>query len=568
MKKHITKTFSFLLLVLITTFISCETLDLDVENSPNALAPEQANLDFFLNSMQLDLANFITGYEDSGFSSMSRIGMEPIRMLNGGGAIYRNLYDPGSLNEVWETAYSGILADSRTLIPLAEESQLYTHVAIAQVIESYVMLTMVDFFGDVPYSQAIDPSNLNPATDSGASIYAAIDSLLIDAINNFNREELSSPSNDLYYNGDESKWIKLANTLRLKLYLQTRKANTDPFNQAASTNVINSLVSAGNLILSPEDDFQYQWSTVSAAPDSRHPFFAKNFDGSGPSSNFYMSIYYMNLMANTYSTPDPRTRYYFYRQTGDFSNADIDSKDCVTKNAPSWYGADDIYCTVPNTNGMDGFWGRNHLDNSGIPIDAQFRTVFGVYPVGGPFDDDSFRNMVSTTAPSEGLTGAGITPILLSSYTNFMLAEASLELGTSGSARSYLETGIDQSISKTMNFGSSVASASSSFIPTNTDINTYKQEVLNNYDTGDKLEIIVEQYFIALWTNGIEAYNTYRRTGFPNNLPPSVEVEDAGVFIRSHWYPQNSADLNSSIIQKTDHSTPVFWDTNPEGFVN
>ena len=137
----------------------------------------------------------------------------------------------------------------------------------------------------------------------------------------------------------------------------------------------------------------------------------------------------MNLLANQYDNPDPRIRYYLYRQVSDFSAADVVTKECVTEiSTPSWWDANEPYCLVPNINGLDGFWGRNHLDDDGIPPDQQFRTVFGVYPVGGPFDDDSFRNVSGSTAVSEGLAGAGISPILMSSYTNFMLAEAALHL--------------------------------------------------------------------------------------------------------------------------------------------
>ena len=30
---------------------------------------------------------------------------------------------------------------------------------------------------------------------------------------------------------------------------------------------------------------------------------------------------------------------------------------------------------------------------------------------------------------------------------------------------------------------------------------------------GDRLNVIMKEYFIALWGNGIESYNNYRRTG-------------------------------------------------------
>lgn len=565
MNTYIRKTFSYILLLTIFITSSCETLDLDVEDNPNVLLTNQADIDFFLNSIQIGLANFISGFENNQSVGISRMGMEPVRMLHGSGPTYRTLYTPGNIDRVWNTAYATVLTDIRTMAPLAEQQGLYTHIAISQIIESYIMLTLVDYFGNVPYSEAILGSdNINPKLDSGESIYEAVDVLLLEAIDNLNKEESAEPKNDLYYNNDENKWIKLANTLRLKLYLQTRKANGSFFNETKSTNVINELIANDNLILSSEDDFQFQWSTNNSAPDSRHPYFAKNF-GPGPNSNFYFSNYYMNLMVNKYTINDPRTRYYFYRQTEDFNNANVSTKTCVTQNRPPWYDITDVFCTVPGTDDMDGFWGRDHLDEDGTPPDSQFRTVFGVFPVGGPFDDDSFRNMTSATASSEGLSGAGITPILLASYTNFMLAEASLELGTSGNAKTYLETGISESITKTITFSNSVA-ANSSFIPNTQDIQTYTTAVLNDYDN-NSLKVIVEQYFIAAWTNGIEVYNTYRRTGQPNDVTPALDVEDPGSFIRSHWYPSNAADRNSNIDQKNNLSTQVFWDTNPEGFV-
>jgi hypothetical protein len=151
-----------------------------------------------------------------------------------------------------------------------------------------------------------------------------------------------------------------------------------------------------------------------------------------------------------------------------------------------------------------------------------------------------------------------------------MLAEASLTLGTSGDPLAYLEAGMRESITKTMDFGASVAKGNSR-IPDATAINNYVAAVKDAYINGDdstKLEIIVQQYFIALWTNGIEAYNTYRRTGKPGKLQPTVKLQDPGVFIRSNWYPQSAESNNSNITQKTGVTNPVFWDTNPEGFVD
>lgn len=577
---------AFSLLIL----VGCETTELDVVDSPNDLSPAQASVDFFLNQVQLMTAQVHSGEEGRAENGLSQFGMEPVRIQHGFGPNYRENYAPSDYDRVWDNVYARALIDIRTMNTVAEEGEQFTHIAIGQILEAYLMMSMVDFFGDVPYSEAARGSEgiLNPAVDSGADIYAALDQLLLDAIANLNRQEFVLPANDLFYGGDESQWVKVANTMRLKLYLQTRLVNP-----SESTSVINSLIADGDLILDPADDFFFQWGTNLAAPDSRHPYFDANFDGAGPSSDFYTCNYFMDLMANQYGEPDPRIRYYFYRQQGDFSAADVVTKECVTfVGIPAWWDSSDPYCLVPATNGLDGYWGRNHLDDDGIPPDDQLRTVLGVYPAGGPFDDDSFRNVAGSTAVNEGLVGAGISPLLMSSYTYFMLAEAALELGTTGDARTYLEQGIRQSINLVVNFGERLGSTvldrvlieddpdtpeneertvRDFYVPTTTQIDSHVNEILTAYDAGndtDKLRIIVEQYFIALWGSGIEAYNTYRRTGQPDDVTPAFTLADPGTFLRSHWYSQTATNSNINLTQKSAPDTPVFWDTNPDGFVD
>ncbi|WPR71705.1 SusD/RagB family nutrient-binding outer membrane lipoprotein [Flavobacterium sp. NG2] len=574
MKNILQKTYKILIFTLFLGLQSCETTDIELKENPNNVSNETADVDLYLNSIQLGLANFITGYEGENEYGMSELGMKPVRMLHQNAVSYRDFYSPSLFDKAWKTAYSKVLTDIRAMTPLALKEKKYTHVAIGQIIESYVMMTLVDYFGDVPYTEAIKGTMYpNPKVDSGASIYKAIDLLLIDAISNLEKNEVSLPSKDLYYNGGSSKenWIKVAKTIRLKLYLQTRIANSPDFGSLKSKSIINELIQDNDLILTSSEDFLFKWSTNSSAPDSRHPYFEKNFGGSGPSSNFYMANYYMDLMANKYpNNRDPRIRYYFYRQRSDFSTATVVTKSCVTQNQPAWYGTEYTYCTVPSTNGLSGYWGRDHGDNDGIPPDERDRTLFGVYPVGGEFDKSDFENLSGSDAPSIGLKGAGITPILMSSFTYFMLAEASLTIGTTGNPLEYLEAGMRESITTTMEFGSSVAKGNSR-IPTTTAINDYINAVKDEFNAGNnskKLEIIVQQYFIALWTNGIEAYNTYRRTGKPEKLQLTVKIQNPGIFIRSNWYPQTTTSNNSNIKQKAGVSTPVFWDTNPEGFVD
>jgi hypothetical protein len=68
----------------------------------------------------------------------------------------------------------------------------------------------------------------------------------------------------------------------------------------------------------------------------------------------------------------------------------------------------------------------------------------------------------------------------------------------------------------------------------------------------------MKEYYIALWGNGIEAYNMYRRTGKPNNMAPALE-STPGPFMSSFFYPADYVNRNKNATQKTI-TDRVFWD--------
>ncbi|QKX03753.1 SusD/RagB family nutrient-binding outer membrane lipoprotein [Aquimarina sp. TRL1] len=555
--KKITKGITFLSFALIIS--SCETTELEILDDPNALTPNQADIDLFLNSAEIELS---TIFDREG---LSELGMEVTRILHGFGPTYNNAYAPSTTNNLWTISYAGILADLRAIRPIAEEGQLYTHVGISQTLEAYVIMALVDYFGDIPYSEALNGAEFpNPKLDNGSDVYKEAEKLLNEALVNFTKEELRKPSSDLFYGGDKSKWIKFTNTVKLKLHLQTRLVDSEAGSK------INALISEGNLILDAADDFVFKYSATDANPDSRHPLFGRNFDAAADVSD-YMSNSYMVLLKNDYISGDPRTRYYFYRQSLDFTT-DPNENECVTIARPTHYSSEDTYC-----NPGDGYWGRDHFDNDGIPPDGGKRTTWGVYPVGGQFD---YNQGEAVSGRQIGLKGAGIAPILLSSFTNFMLAEASLKSGVSGDPKSYLEAGIRQSINKVIELGSTTPEMEIELVaddpdtPENerktvreiygsssADIDLYIEKVLERYDSlsgDDRLELVVIEYFKALFGNGLEAYNTYRRTGFPSNLQPALEPQP-GEFINSFFYPEELFQQNSNVDQKPNQAVRVFW---------
>ncbi len=547
MKKTIILLSVTLLLGMLTG--ACEFFDLDLTADPDEVSLEDANPDFALNNMQVEMKNFLSNDDPPNWRGVNRLGMEVTRMIIKWGGTYENAYNPTEFDQVWTRAYEGLLMDAHTFLPIYEENEWWIHAGITKVMQAYILVTLVDFFGDVPWTQSFDATNFNPAADDDASVYDVALAKLDEAIADLGKESLATPSNDLFYDGDPDAWITLAKTLKLKIHLNLRMVDA-----SGSTAAINSLIADGDLISSPEQNWIFHYSRVTDNPDSRHPFFMYNYLNGG---NTYMANYFMWTLYEEKDVVDPRIRYYFYRQRT-ASSEDFQELPCFGTDRPSHYPPEIPYCTLP-----DGYWGRDHLDDDGIPPDTRARTLWGVYPAGGEFDMDQG---LPASAVS-GLQGAGAEMLMLDSYVKFMLAESAIALGTNGDAKQLLLEAVEASISHVMAFGEEIADQA--YIPTQQDIDDYLAEVGTLYDDAstdaERLEVVVKEYYIALFGNGVEVYNLVKRTAMPSNLQPAL-LENPGDFPRTFNYPANCVNLNSSISQKP-HTVQVFWDTNPAGII-
>ena len=531
-------------------YTSCETTELEITSDPNFLSPEDANVDLFINGVQEDFARFVQGFGD--------IGSEMTRIDYMSGRNYANVYTPQTFNGLWRSAYQGMREDIRVMKSLAgtgtADAKFRYQVGMARVMEAYVMVTLVDFFGDVPYTESLRAddldleSRLNPRKTPGSDIYDAMFAQLDDAIADFQSGQ-AAPDNDFFYNGDASKWIKAANTLKMKMYATTGRW-TDFQNIANNQPHIES----------SGDDFAFTWGTNEVQPDTRHPWYADSYTSTGGAR--YMSNWLMNKMLNSGTGgQDPRMYYYFYRQVdvvpGFGAPADEEVLECGLQNPPPHYVAGGyVFCGLPA-----GYWGRDHGNDNGIPPDGFKRTLHGVYPAGGKID----YRLTDATEPEgavngDGNGGNGITPILLSSWVNFMKAEKALFVdGDAATAKDLLEDAMIESTAKAASFYSVAPDANLTNL-----IDNHRSGVLTDYDGADvdgKKEILFEQYWIAMYGNGIDAYNAYRRTGYPRNLQENIEPQP-GDFIRSVYYPANYVETNNSedAVQKASVSERVFWD--------
>ena len=243
-----------------------------------------------------------------------------------------------------------------------------------------------------------------------------------------------------------------------------------------------------------------------------------------------------------------------------------------------------------------GYWGRHHGNDEGTPPDGFTRTAVGVYPSGGSFDNMpdivNYDNHGSLTASNEAIKGAvwqgnggggaGIWPIYLSSYVHFMKAEAAMWLGDTGTARAMMEIGMQHSFDKVLSMGSVDPEADSNYFATSTDVSDFIAFKLAEFDAAagadtsldqfgwpvakTQLDVLAEQYFVAMYGGGYDAWNFIRRTGAPRHLSRGLmDNAESGPFPRTGLYPSGEISANPSILQRQDNNTTVFWD---QGAVN
>ena len=89
---------------------------------------------------------------------------------------------------------------------------------VIDIMSAYAYSVLVDTFGDVPYTEALDPLNHPlPVYDDGETIYKDLIAKLTTASHGLDTSYGSFDTQDLMFGGDTAQWQKFANSLRLRM---------------------------------------------------------------------------------------------------------------------------------------------------------------------------------------------------------------------------------------------------------------------------------------------------------------------------------------------------------------
>jgi hypothetical protein len=550
--------------------VSCELDDLDINVDPNSAS--EAALELLLTNAQFEGLNTFGG----GLNNAT-MGFQAINTSNDDFN-----FTNSSWNGTWNSLYSGPLKDLEEMINAADPEITPKYLGVAQLMKAYYFTTMVDLWGDVPYTEAfkgnsIEEKNLEPVYDNGADIYADAFRLIDEAIVNLGKSQAVAIKGDIIYGGNASKWIKMAKSLKLRLLIQTR-------NVQSNAGAIQALISEGGLITSAADDFQLRYGALKN-PDNRHPMYRSGYAGGEAGYSYFGH----QLMAEMLANRDPRTPFYFKRQTTTLLDPEEPTDkqtipcsqraDCTYGYFPlSDFVADAVYgvssssLTSSQRTYLAGFFGRDRSDPSGIPNDNPLRTTTGAYPGAGLFDVSAF-----TTGGNKYGKGDGIFPIITSWMVKFYMLEAQIALGvnTGMTEAELLSDAVSDQMAKVIAVGTAADPLAKADISTWPDTytwpityktdDTFVDEIEANYPAegtaNQRLGYVLKQAWFANFGNGYEGYNAFRRTGLPANIQTPLQLPRQ--YALSLPYAQDEVNLNSNTPNKVYDSpgSAVFWDT-------
>jgi len=542
----------------------CNLFDLNVNEDPSK--PSSASPNLLLTNSQIGVMTNLAANEGDLEAFMGLVGTQ---------ALSRYDLNNNSYTGWWDGMYTGPLKDIEGLIAATvengEQKESPHYLGIAQTLKAISYATMVDMWGDIPYSEAgkgdaIDKI-INPKFDKDSDIYNSCLALLDAAIANFAKASPVKVDGDLIYSGNIASWTKAAKTIKLKLLMTARKGIP---NAAES---IKTMIAAGGLISTTAEDFVFRYSKDPTSV--RHPWYTGLYDTNG--GEFDYTYICHELLVESLVDEDPRWPFYFKRQT----EVILDSNDPTQFNSqPCSGGQPCIYGYVVNNQNLikrlytdkgiafgdaekkflAGIFGRDRGDGDGIPSDGGFRTIPGVYPCGGYHDGGKPAAPVANAAQ-----GAGIYPFLTAVNTSYYLIEAMLELGAPGDPRAEFEKAIRNHIGRVVDYGMA-NDAVNAVRPSADAITKYVNLWLDRYDAAgsntSKLNVVMKQLWFSSYGNGFEIYNAYRRTGLPTNIQEHVEGTLRGFPLRLP-YPQTELTLNPNAAAFKDvafDNAPIFWD--------
>lgn len=481
--KQINNRITLIVSILLIFSHSCKDLD-ELNINPNGVDPEVADLNLILPTVLTGIGQTVVNL---GFGDIAGVMQHTQHDGWSGG---HNDYDWNNLSQSW-AGYYGILRNNHEFQKKALEGNYEFHQGVALVMNAYTFGLITDLWGDAPYLEALKAEEgteyFSPKFDDQKEIYVGILADLEEANTLLSGSSDSydniSPAQDVLYNGNISKWRKLANALALRYYM--RLSAKEPALAEEGIRRITSDPAAYPLITQSTDDATINY--IGTSPSDSWPT-TMQFDPD-PSGNYMRKKLCSTLVEALQEFNDPRLGVWgnpveipLVLVSGENVDRLVDgrreiSQDVVDAYEQAWgvgLDFDPEYVGIPPSIFAAPQYNLNpNLDQ-------------GVYNPHASHLSDMYKESAGPLLLMRLMSAAEV---------HFILSEAALYGWAPGTPEEHYKSGIQQSFNA---WG--IGDAFDSYI---------EGAPFNG------LESIITQKWIASWTAAAESWFDYRRTGFP-----------------------------------------------------
>lgn len=417
----------------------------------------------------------------------------------------RHTVDNNEMGRIWTSFYPKAIKNLTDAIHRSEEDENRKNInAILRIYRVYMMSVITDIYGDAPYSEAglgYLKEIYNPKYDTQEDIYNDFFTELKDAASALDAAN-DRITGDVIYNGDVAKWIKLANSLRLRYAMRI----SDVAPEKARKEFEDALASEGGVLTSGSDDALIKYMDISFSfgqdsyTDYRGNALSQLLFGNDPANNpSYLCSTFFNQL---YNTKDPRTfmiaRFYY---DGLMSQTSPDNRIDLT----------------------------DEITGKGIAMNPCQPGAFSYDPWPQGYDSDMMKEIAKTNPSVETTMARETEPKLANNFlrgdnpgvvmtcaeVNLLLAEASLKKwNTGGTVEGFYSKGVRAAMDFLAdNYGYDRIS--------DNDFNTYIADNGTGHTEQQAKAAINTQAWILHFTNPAECWANVRRSGYPRLKSPA-----------------------------------------------
>ncbi|UKT63406.1 SusD/RagB family nutrient-binding outer membrane lipoprotein [Pedobacter mucosus] len=455
--------------------------------------------------------------------------------VSGWGAIISYNYATTDQQGLWNNTYD-IATDIQYVIDRTEgQADLAQFNAAAKIMKAYAFQRLVDQYNDLPYTDALKGvANVTPKYDKATDIYKSLADLCDAGIATFKANATASTAfrtADVMFNGSTAaaetvRWIQLANTIKLRLIIRagSKVAFTNRTFDAAGFLTDDAVVNPG-------------YARVDGKQNPTWNSFAYTFANAAIGAGVqYVPTPYIATFYNGVKLADPGRAAVVYR-------------------------AGIITGTTPT----------GKLNQLGNQLATAGR---------GETPNSWFRGTNATNYESIGIFKGpdAPQPLFLAADSYFLQAEGALTGLVTGDAKTLFDNGIRASFRYLYKNSTNATVAGKT---PDADATAYQTanatNRLANYTlavgAAQQLEAIITQKYIALnLLFGDEAWNEYRRTGYPSivttpgatatqTIVSTVTESTAADRLPTRLlYPNSEFQYNASNVPTVDkYTTKIFW---------